>query len=132
MGDLLDRVVTNLVGRVTGPLSLRLLLQPTMAVIAAISAGLRDARVNRPPYLQTLWSDPSQRRALLRLGIRDVAKILFFATLIDVVYQVIVFRWVYPGEALLVALLLAFVPYLIARGPANRIARRLLRHRGAS
>ena len=132
MGDVLDRVVSNLVGRVTGPLSMRLLLQPTMAVIAAISAGVRDARVNRPPYLHTLWSDPSQRRALLRFGIRDVSKILFFATLIDVVYQVVVFRWVYPGEALLVAVLLAFVPYLLVRGPANRIARRLLRHRGVS
>jgi hypothetical protein len=28
------------------------------------------------------------------------------------------------GEALLVAFLLAFVPYLLIRGPANRIARR--------
>jgi hypothetical protein len=132
MIDVLDRVVTNLIDRVTGPLSLRLVMQPTMAVIAAISAGVRDARLGQPPYLQTLWSDPSQRLAMLRLGARDVSKILFFATLIDVVYQVVVFRWVYPGEALLVAVLLAFVPYLLVRGPANRIARRLLRHRGVS
>ena len=32
----------------------------------------------------------------------------------------------YPGEALIVALLLAFVPYLLIRGPAARIARRLM------
>ena len=131
MVDVLDRMFTNLVDRVTGPLSPRLLLQPTMAVIAAAAAGMRDARLGAPPYLQTLWSDPSQRLTLVRRGVRDVSKILFFATLIDVVYQVVVFRWVYPGEAWLVAVLLAFVPYLLARGPANRIAR-WLRYRGAS
>jgi len=30
----------------------------------------------------------------------------------------------YPGEALIVAFLLAFVPYLLILGPVNRIARR--------
>jgi hypothetical protein len=41
----------------------------------------------------------------------------------DAVYQFKVFRWVYPGEALLVALILAFVPYLLLRGAVNRLAR---------
>jgi hypothetical protein len=43
---------------------------------------------------------------------------------IDVVYQIIAHRWVYPGEAVLVAVILAIVPYLLIRGPVNRIARR--------
>jgi hypothetical protein len=34
-----------------------------------------------------------------------------------------VFRWFYPSQALLVALFLAVVPYLLLRGPANRITR---------
>ena len=34
-----------------------------------------------------------------------------------------VFRWIYPFETLLVAFLLACVPYLLIRGPVNRIAR---------
>ena len=45
------------------------------------------------------------------------------AIVIDVVYQFIVFRWFYPGEALVVAFVLAIVPYLLVRGPVNRIAR---------
>jgi hypothetical protein len=132
MPDFLDRVVTHVLDRVTGPLSFRLLLQPTMAIVVAMRAGLRDARAGRPPYLRTIWFDRTRRGELLRLGVKDVMRILVFATIIDVVYQVIVFRWVYPDEELLVVLLLAFVPYLIARGPANRIARRILRRGGAS
>ena len=42
----------------------------------------------------------------------------------DVVYQLIVLRTFYPDEALIVGLLVAFVPYLAMRGPVARIARR--------
>ena len=44
MDDLLARVWENLVGRVGGPMTFRLILQPTMAVFLAIRAGLKDAR----------------------------------------------------------------------------------------
>ena len=40
-----------------------------------------------------------------------------------VVYQIIVARFVYPGEVVIVALLLAIVPYLLVRGLVTRIAR---------
>jgi hypothetical protein len=42
----------------------------------------------------------------------------------DVVYQIIVLKTFYPVEALIIAFLLAFVPYLLIRGPVARIARR--------
>ncbi len=42
---------------------------------------------------------------------------------IAVILQLIVLRWFYPIEALLVSAILAFVPYLLIRGPINRIAR---------
>ena len=45
------------------------------------------------------------------------------AIVIDGIYQFIVCRWFYPGEAIITALILAFVPYLLIRGPVNRIAR---------
>jgi hypothetical protein len=41
----------------------------------------------------------------------------------DVIYQFIVFRWLYPVEAIDTAFILAFVPYPLIRGPVNRIAR---------
>jgi hypothetical protein len=43
---------------------------------------------------------------------------------LDVIYQIIVQRFVYPGEALITAFILAIVPYLILRGLVTRIARK--------
>ena len=42
----------------------------------------------------------------------------------DVIYQFMVLKTFYPAEALIIALMLAFVPYLLIRGPVTRIARR--------
>jgi hypothetical protein len=41
MEELFARVWENLIGRVSGPLTFRLILQPIMAVIFAIRAGLK-------------------------------------------------------------------------------------------
>ena len=41
----------------------------------------------------------------------------------DVIYQLIVLKTIYPGEAVIVAIALAFFPYLLLRGPIARIAR---------
>ena len=129
MSDIIARVIANLVGRVTGPLSFRLVLQPTMAATAAIKAGIDDARHDKPAYLWALANKPSHRRELLKDGWKDVTKVFAFAVVIDVVYQWIALRWVYPGEAVLVAFLLACVPYVLIRGPVNRLARIWMRRR---
>ena len=91
------------------------------------SPSARDCRTRvtgRPPYYPTILTSPNDRRALLREGWKAVAQIFVLAVIMDAVYQLLVFRWVYPGELLLVAFLLACVPYLLIRGPVNRIARR--------
>jgi len=41
----------------------------------------------------------------------------------DVIYQLTVFGTLYPFELIVIVLALAFVPYVLARGPINRIAR---------
>ena len=122
MDEMLARFWEHLGGRIGGPLTFRLILQPVMAGALAIRAGLADARAGRPAYFWTILTDPAQRRELLREGWKAVAQVFVLAVVIDVVYQLIVFRWIYLGEVLLVAFLLACVPYLLIRGPANRIA----------
>ena len=122
MDDLLARVWENLGGRIGGPLTFRLILQPTVAAILGIRGGLQDARTGRPAYFWAVLTKPEHRRDLLREGWKAIAKVFVVATVIDVVYQLIVFRWVYPVETLVVAFLLACVPYLLVRGPVNRIA----------
>ena len=122
MGDVLARIWEHLGGRIGGPLSFRLLLQPAVAAFFAVRAGLQDARTGRPAYLWTIFTNPTDRRELLREGWKAVGKIFVLAAIIDGAYQVMVFHWVYPVELLIVSFLLACVPYLLIRGPANRIA----------
>lgn len=127
MEELLTRVWENLIGRVHGPLTFRLLLQPAIAIYFATRAGLRDAREDRAPYFWALVYDPAHRREMLHQGWRDVGKIFVIAVVLDVIYQLLVVRWIYPGETLIVATILALIPYLLIRGLVTRIARLSLR-----
>jgi hypothetical protein len=121
MEDLLIRIWENLAGRLHGPLTFRLILQPIMATIFAIRDGRKDALEGNVPYFWAVFTKSEHRRELLRSGWKAVGKIFILAILIDVVYQLIAFRWVYPGETLIVAAILAFIPYLLLRGPVNRL-----------
>lgn len=131
MKDFLGQHWDMLVGRWDGPLAFRFLLQPTMAALLGVRAGLRDARAGRPAYAWLIVSQRGDRRGLLLEGWRDVAKLFTVAVIVDLVYEIIVYRWLYPGQALVVASVLAIPTYLIVRGPANRIARAVLA-RGAA
>jgi hypothetical protein len=123
MGEIFSRVFEDLVGRVTGPMSLRLILQPTIATIMAIRDGLQDAKAGRPPYFVSVLRDAEHRRELLLNGWKSIMKVFSVAFILDCVYQWIALRWLYPGEAILMAVLLAIVPYVIVRGSVDRLAR---------
>ena len=120
----------HLIGRGGGPLTFRGIVQPTIAVIFAIRDGLKDARAGRPPYFYSLLTRPTERRQLLKDGWKSVGLVFVSAIVIDGVYQFIVFRRFYPGEALHVGILLAIVPYLLIRGLSNRIARHNIKRKG--
>jgi hypothetical protein len=123
MDDLLTRFWTDLAGRLTGPMTFRLILQPLMATIYAVRDGLKDARDDRPPYFWALLTRPEQRGRLIREGWRATVRVITLGIVMDLIYQLIVFRRIYPFELVVVAMLLAFVPYLLMRGPIGRIAR---------
>ena len=115
------------------PLRFRFILQPLMAAVVAVRDGLKDARTGRSPYFWAVIGNPGKRVERLQEGLNATARIILLGIAVDAVYQVIVLKRFYPNEAVIVALLLAFIPYLILRGPAARIARRWLgnppRHR---
>jgi hypothetical protein len=125
--DSLARFVTDLIGRVDGPMHFRVYLQPLMACAFAIRDGRRDAREGRPPYLWTVLTDPAHRRWLLRNGWKGVWRVFVLAWTLDIVYQLFVLGGLQPFQALSTAILLALVPYLLLRGPVNRLARRRMR-----
>jgi hypothetical protein len=118
-----QRMGEDLIGRLDGPLHFRLFMQPAMAIFFGIRDGIKDARAGNPAYFWTICAHPSHAKDLLKNGLRSVARVLIFGLVMDAIYQLIALHWFYPGEAILAVLLLAFVPYLLIRGPANRIAK---------
>jgi len=127
MEEIFTRLWNDLIGRIGGPMSFRLVLQPAMALVFAIRDGLKDAREGRPAYFYSLFTEPESRRSLLREGFKAVSRVFAFAVIMDLIYQVTVLRRFYPVEALIVAFVLALLPYILLRGPVNRIARFLRR-----
>jgi hypothetical protein len=119
----LARMWQNILDRPGGPLTFRFILQPTMAMIAALHDGIKDARTGRSPYLWAVFTNAADRGGYLWDGVISTARIILLGLVMDLIYQVTELNEFYPGEAVIVALTLAFLPYLILRGPIARIAR---------
>jgi hypothetical protein len=130
MDDMWVRFTTQLLARVSGPMHFRLVMQPLMAAFFAIRSGLADASADRPPYFWALLWDSSARMALIKDGWKSVGRVFLLAIVLDVVYQLYELHFVYPGEAIAVALILAILPYVILRDLVTRVARAI--GRGAS
>lgn len=122
MNDVLARIVENMGDRISGPMHLRIFLQPAMAMLLAALDGWKDAKAGRPPYFWSLLTVPEHRTEMLQSGWKSIGKVFILAIILDSIYQIIALRFIYPGELLLVALLLALAPYLVLRGIVGRIA----------
>jgi len=121
--DMLTRVWEDLVARIHGPFSFRFLLQPLMGLLFATRDGIVDARQHRPAYFWSVLFTPANRNALLREGWNAVLRVVTVGMVMDIIFQLMVFGRVYPFELVIIVVALAFVPYVMFRGPANRIAR---------
>jgi hypothetical protein len=122
MGQLFANLWQNLIGRTTGPMNLRLLLQPAIAIFFGIRAGLKDAREARKPYLWEFVSMSRSRQRLLKEAWDHIGKVFVIASILDGIYQYIVFHRVYITGVIIMAVALALIPYLVFRGFVNRIA----------
>ena len=118
----------QLLGRLSGPLNFRLFVMPTVVSVLALRAVWKDLRDGRPAFLGLLIKDPVERARLFRGALKDIGRIVIVAVVLDIVYQILVFRWVYPGQVLIVAVVCAVVPYVLFRGPVYLVAHHLLRN----
>lgn len=124
MEDILARTGADMLGRLTGPLEFRLYLQPAVAVIYALRDGRRDAIAGRTPYMREVMTNPLQRGELMYEGWKSISRVFLLAVIIDVIYQHLALPTIYPDEALIASFTLAVIPYLLLRGPVNRLWRR--------
>jgi hypothetical protein len=115
------------------PLAFRLIMQPIVAALLAIRAGLRDAQVARPAYGWAFLAHSGDRLERLRAGWNDVARLFAAAIIIDLIYEIYVFRWIYPGQALIVAAILASAKLVLpATPPDSRMLTPRWEERGSS
>jgi hypothetical protein len=119
MDEIFTRVWTDLVARTQGPLWFRLILQPLVAIVFGVRAGLRNARRGE---LQGT-PEPAYRREMLRQAWGDLGKVVLIGIVLDVVVQWMTLRTVWPGETLLVVLGIVVLPYQVIRTAVARLAR---------
>src|SRR5215510_4602891 len=97
-----ERFWSDIFGRLSGPMTVRFFLQPTLGFLAALKDGIKDARL-----------DPT--RGHVREGLWATSQMMLIGFAMDTIYQFRVFDQFYPVEAVLMVLMLAVIPYFILR-----------------
>jgi hypothetical protein len=118
------RFVDDMAARLHGPGRLRFILQPMTAIVLGARDGAKDARAGNRPFLWGLVFGRGSRRDLIRSALASVRDLVAVAILLDMVAQLLIFRMVHPGAALLFGPVLIALPYAIARALTNRARRR--------
>jgi hypothetical protein len=77
MDHMWERIGSQLIARVSGPMKFRLVLQPCMAAFFAIRAGLADVKAGKPPWFWELVSNPPNARTWSRRRGSVLARCLF-------------------------------------------------------
>ena len=127
--DLVIRFWQEILERPSGPLAFRFILQPAMASFLAIRDGWHDAEMHRPPFFWAIVHDPTSRGPRLHEGLVAVLRVLALGATMDLFYQMVRLHGLRPVQTVVIAFALAFLPYLIVRGPAARIGRRIVERR---
>jgi len=128
MEEFLQRFAHGFMSRLEGPFQFRMIVQPLMALIFAILDGIKDAKFGKPAYGWAVFSSAEHRKELLKDGWKHFGKIFILAIILDVLYQLKVHGTIISWVGIIIAaLILAVLPYMLLRGPVNRIARMLKR-----
>jgi hypothetical protein len=122
--------IEELPQRFTGPGRFRFILQPSLAILIGLRGGLADARAGRPAYLYGLLLGGGNRRDLVRSGWVAVRDLVAMGIVLDAVAQLLIYRQVHPGAALVIGPVLIGLPYAVARALTNRAVRFLRRGSG--
>lgn len=114
---------------------LRLIIQPTMAIILGLRLGISDAKEGEKPFVLRLMTSKG-RAKLAKSALRDVIIPFGIAIVLDGVLQYLTLGYVRPMAALVVGAVLIFVPFSISRAFTNRIYRHVhhldVPHEGAT
>ena len=128
--DIHRRFWADIFDRIHGPMTFRFYLQPTMALLAALPDGIRDARLGHKSFFWSAWWNKNVPAGRLREGLVSIARVMLLGLSMDVIYQFKALDRFYPVEALMMAILLAVIPYFIFRWIVERAASWWLARKG--
>jgi hypothetical protein len=114
---------SDMAARLSGPGRLRFLIQPSMAILLGARDGAKDARAGAQPFLWSLVRHRKHRWPLVRSAIVSVRELVALAILLDLLSQILIFRNVHVGAAVILGPVLIAVPYAVSRALSNRITR---------
>jgi hypothetical protein len=126
IAEAIGRGGANFLARLSGSLNIRFLIQPTVAALMAVRAGIADARLARPASSLDCVQRSETAVAVVQSGWKDVRNVFLVAAALVAIYQFTVQQFVYPLELLFTSALLAVVPYCVLRGPVSRVARKAM------
>jgi len=118
-----ERFWSDVFGRLSGPMTLRFYLQPTLAFVAALKDGIKDARLGHKAFFWFAVSDPALQRGRLREGLIATSRMILIGLAIDTIYQLRVLERFYPVEAVLIVMMLAVIPYFVFRWVVEHVVR---------
>jgi len=121
----------HLADRLHGPMSMRFFLQPVVAIALGIKDGIKDAKAGTPPFIYDLVFKPQNRQRQLKSALKTLLKPIIIAIVLDAIVQFMMFRFVWPGAAIIVGVFIMGLPYALARGISNRIMTGVLERRKA-
>jgi hypothetical protein len=102
----------------------RLLLLPAVALVVGVRAGIADAREGYAPFGRRLREANEPRTQLMKDAVKRALNPLALAVILDVILQRLTLGYVRPLAAVIVAAVLAWIPFVIVRGIMNRLWRR--------
>jgi len=100
---------------------LRFIVQPIMAAILGIRAGIHDSRQATPPFIWSLCTQSAGRKRQLKQAGEHLVIPLIVAIVLDGIVQYLLFQRIRVLGAVILGTILMGLPYSLARGLTNRI-----------
>jgi hypothetical protein len=120
----------GLEARLTGPGKGRFVVQPLVSIALGIRDGIADADQGKPPYFIRVLFKSKRKSYVLKTGLKSIAMPLTIGVVLDMILQWVILQEVFLLPAIVAGVILVALPYSIARGLSNRVARRWY-HRSA-
>jgi hypothetical protein len=114
----------GLEARMTGPGKGRFVLQPLVAIALGARDGIADAKQGKSPYYIRILFTSEPKHIVLKESLKRIAAPLAIGIVLDMILQWVIFQAIFLLPALIAGAILVALPYSIARGLSNRVARR--------